>query len=237
MPQLQQAMVRNRLLRAMAPEDFARLQPHLEFAAVQIREPMVLPDRPVEALFFVESGMVSVCTAHEDTQIEVGLIGREGLVGVSPVLLCVDRTPHLHFVQIAGEVLGIGRDAFCDAVARSESLRRLLLRYIHTLMVQAAQTAHAHAALGLEGRLARWLLMCHDRVDGDELTLTHEFLSMMLGVQRAGVTLTIQNLEGAGRIRAKRRRIEVLDRDKLKALTNGSYGVPEAEYDRLIGSA
>ncbi|TGD94993.1 Crp/Fnr family transcriptional regulator [Methylobacterium nonmethylotrophicum] len=234
MPQPQQANVRNRLLRAMAPEDFARLQPHLETMAVQMREPMIAPDRPVEELFFVESGIVSITTGHDESRIEVGMVGREGLVGAAPVLLHADRTPHLHFVQVSGEVLSIGREPFCDAVEASAALRRLLLRYVHTVMIQAAQTAHAHAALGLEGRLARWLLMCHDRVDGDELTLTHEFLSMMLGVQRAGVTLTLQNLEGAGRIRAKRRRIEVLDREKLRALTNGSYGVPEAEYARLI---
>ncbi|GEP04333.1 hypothetical protein MOX02_23710 [Methylobacterium oxalidis] len=157
------------------------------------------------------------------------------MVGAAELLLGSGTTPHEYFVQMAGEALRMEAQALCAAVERSPSLRRLLLRYVHTLMIQGAQTAYANAAINLEGRLARWLLMCHDRSDGDELVLTHEFLSMMLGVQRAGITLAIQNLEGAGRIRARRRRIQVLDREKLEALTNGSYGVPEAEYGRLIG--
>ncbi|PIK74704.1 Crp/Fnr family transcriptional regulator [Methylobacterium frigidaeris] len=237
MPQTRQSILRNRLLRAMAPDDFERLQPHLDPIALQLREVVIAPDAPVDELFFLETGMVSISTAHDERRIEVGLIGREGLVGAVPVALDCTTTPHVFFVQLSGEGLSIGRDAFCAAIAESPALRRLLLRYVHTLIVQITQTAYAHASLSLEGRLARWLLMCHDRSDSDELVLTHEFLSMMLGVQRAGVTLAIQNLEGAGRIRAKRRRIEVLDRGKLLALTNGSYGTPEAEYARLIEGA
>ncbi|SFU69967.1 cAMP-binding domain of CRP or a regulatory subunit of cAMP-dependent protein kinases [Methylobacterium sp. 174MFSha1.1] len=237
MPQLRQSILRNRLLRAMAPEDFARLQPHLDPIALQLREVVIAPDAPVDDLLFLETGMVSISTAHDDRRIEVGLVGSEGLVGAVPVGLDCTTTPHVYFVQLSGEGLSIGREAFCAALDESPALRRLLLRYVHTLIVQITQTAYAHASLSLESRLARWLLMCHDRTEGDELVLTHDFLSMMLGVQRAGVTLAIQNLEGAGRIRAKRRRIEVLDRDKLMALTNGSYGTPEAEYARLIEGA
>ncbi|WP_208642219.1 Crp/Fnr family transcriptional regulator [Methylobacterium terrae] len=231
---LQQSMSRNRILRALAPEDFARLQPHLEPVSLQLREVVIAPDAPVDELFFPETGMISISTTHDERRIEVGLVGREGLVGAVPVALDCVTTPHVYFVQLSGEAHTIGREAFCAVLGESPALRRLLLRYVHTLIVQITQTAYAHASLSLEGRLARWLLMCHDRTDGDELVLTHEFLSMMLGVQRAGVTLAIQNLEGAGRIRAKRRRIEVLDRDRLLALTNGSYGTPEAEYARLI---
>lgn len=237
MPHHRPSTLRNRLLRAMAPEDFARLEPHLEPIALQLREVVIAADAAVDELFFIETGMVSISTAHDERRIEVGLVGSEGLVGAVPVALDCTTTPHVHFVQLAGEALSIGRDALCAALAESPTLRRLLLRYVHSLIVQITQTAYAHASLSLESRLARWLLMCHDRTEGDELVLTHDFLSMMLGVQRAGVTLAIQNLEGAGRIRAKRRRIEVLDRDKLLALTNGSYGTPEVEYARLIEGA
>lgn len=237
MPQIRQSTLRNRLLRAMAPEDFALVEPHLDSIALQLREVVVAPDAPVDELFFLETGMVSISTAHDERRIEVGLVGSEGLVGAVPVALDCIATPHVYFVQLSGEGLSIGREAFCAALAESPTLRRLVLRYVHTLLVQITQTAYAHASLSLEARLARWLLMCHDRTEGDELVLTHDFLSMMLGVQRAGVTLAIQNLEGAGRIRARRRRIEVLDRDKLLALTNGSYGTPEAKYARLIEGA
>lgn len=237
MSHLRQSTARNRILRAMAPEDFARLQPHLDPLSLHLREVLIAPDAPVDELFFIESGMVSISTAHDERRIEVGLVGSEGLVGAIPVALDCHSTPQVYFVQLSGEGLSIGRDALCAAIGESPALRRLLLRYVHTLIVQITQTAYAHASLSLESRLARWLLMCHDRTEGDEIVLTHEFLSMMLGVQRAGVTLAIQNLEGAGRIRAKRRRIEVLDRAKLLALTNGSYGTPEGEYARLIEGA
>ncbi|KMO28167.1 CarD family transcriptional regulator, partial [Methylobacterium tarhaniae] len=177
MPQLQQSTVRNRVLRAMAPEDFARLAPHLEPIALQLREVVIGPDAPVDDLFFLESGMVSISTAHDERRIEVGLIGREGLVGAVPVALDCISTPHVYFVQLSGEAFSIGRAALCAALDESPILRRLLLRYVHTLIVQITQTAYAHASLSLEGRLARWLVMCHDRSDSDELVLTHEFLS------------------------------------------------------------
>ena len=237
MVQLLQSGVRNSLLRVLSADDFALLAPHLEPMVTQLREYFVTAKEPVTECHFPESGFISVVTTHDGREIEVGLIGREGLVGALPVMLDDDRSPFVSYVQMSGTVLGISTPILLDAVERSRSLRRILLRYVHTFMMQVAETAYAQGALGLESRLARWLLMCHDRVDGDELALTHEFLSIMLGVQRAGVTLALQNLEGAGRIKGRRKRILILDREPLKALTNGSYGVPEAEYERLIGRA
>lgn len=233
--ELRQACIRNGLLRALAPDDFALLAPHLRAIDVRLREDLIVADRPVTRCHFPESGVASVVARHDGTEIEVGLVGREGLIGAAPVLLGDDRSPHTHFVQIDGRMLAIAAPALRDAVARSRSLQHMLLRYVQTHLIQVAQTAYAQAALDLESRLARWLLMCHDRVDGDALLLTHEFLSIMLGVQRTGVTLALQNLEGAGLIRNRRKRIEILDRARLEALTNGAYGVPEAAYRRLIG--
>uniref|UniRef100_UPI0035CA9236 Crp/Fnr family transcriptional regulator n=1 Tax=uncultured Methylobacterium sp. TaxID=157278 RepID=UPI0035CA9236 len=140
-------------------------------------------------------------------------------------------------MQLAGEGLRITVDALCSAVGASPSLHRLLLRYVQTEIVQTRQTAYVNGSFNIEARLARWLLMCHDRVDGDDLLLKHDFLAMMLGVQRSGVTLALQNLEGAGRIRARRGRITVIDRERLEAMADGSYGAPEAEYGRLIEGA
>ena len=124
------------------------------------------------------------------------LPGREGSVGATPVLLGAHRTPHHCFIQAPGEMLAIDTAAFCAAVDQSPSLRKLLLRYAQVQFVQAVQTAFVNATYQSEVRLARWLLMCHDRVDGDELVMTHEFVSLMLGVQRSSTTLAIQSLEG-----------------------------------------
>ncbi|WP_336492685.1 Crp/Fnr family transcriptional regulator, partial [Methylobacterium nigriterrae] len=194
-------------------------------------------NKPVQRLYFLESGISSITAEGANGRVEVGIIGREGLSGAVPVLLGTDRVPHEQFIQLPGEALRISVQALCAAVDESPSLRRLLLRYVQTEIVQVRQTAYVNATYNLEPRLARWLLMCHDRVDGDELLLKHEFLSMMLGVQRSGVTLALQNLEGAGRIKNTRGRIRVINRELLEVLADGSYGQPEAEYVRLIEGA
>ncbi len=128
MPQPRQSTLRNRLLRAMAPEDFARLPPHLEPITRQLREVVIAADAPVDELFFLETGMVSVSTAHDGRRIEIGLVGPEGLVGAVPVALDGVTTPHVDFVPLSGEGLSIGREAFCAALRDSPRLRRLLLR-------------------------------------------------------------------------------------------------------------
>lgn len=237
MAQAQPFTGRNRLLRVMAPEDFARLQPHLEPVDLLSQQSLIRPNARTEHLYFMESGISSITAEGANGRVEVGMIGREGLVGATPVLLGSDRVPHDHFVQVAGTALRIRAEVVSTAVDESRALHKLLLRYIQTEMVQVRQTAFINATLNIEARLARWLLMCHDRVDGDELLLKHEFLSMMLGVQRSGVTLAMQQLEGAGRIRAKRGRITVLDRELLEEVADGGYGAPEAEYARLIEGA
>lgn len=220
----------------LSATDFTLLQPHLKSVKTPIRMMLIAPGEPIEHLYFIESGLASITSGGEASKIEVGMIGREGVVGASTVLLGGEHSPHEHFVQMAGEALRIETVALCAAADESLSLRKLLLRFVLTELVQARQTAYVNASFGIETRLARWLLLCHDRVDGDEFPITHEFLSIMLGVQRSGVTLAMHNLEGAGYIRARRGRIEVLDRDRLREAANGSYGTTEAEYARLIGT-
>jgi CRP-like cAMP-binding protein len=226
--------VRNRLLRASAAEAFAVLQPHLQRVEVPLGEVLIRQHQPVQSLYFLESGIASITAEGSNGRVEVGIVGREGLIGAVPVLLGTDRMPQDHFMQVPGEALRIAVEALQDAVEANASLRRLLLRYLQTEFVQIRQTAYSNAAHTIETRLARWLLMGHDRVDGDELPLKHEFLSMMLGVQRSGVTLALQNLEGGGCIRGRRGRVIVRDRDLLTQVANGSYGTAEAEYARLI---
>jgi CRP-like cAMP-binding protein len=153
-----------------------------------------------------------------------------------PVLLGADRTPHETFMQIGGAALRIGADAFRHALEQSPALQKLLLRFVQVFHLQTAQTAACNGSHPVGRRLARWLLMCHDRLDGDELPLTHEFIAVMLGVRRPGVTEALQMLETEQAIRAERRNIVVLDRRRLEETAGDGYGGPEAEYERLIGS-
>ncbi|CAO4186339.1 Crp/Fnr family transcriptional regulator [Methylorubrum extorquens] len=238
MSQPQQSTVCSRLLKAMSPDDFARLQPHLEPLATELRQTLITPNEPVTQLFFPETGYASLVTqGSQGNKVEAAIIGREGLVGASPVLLGADRTPHHMFVQAPGEMLAIDKGALCAAIDQSPSLRKLLLRYIQVLFIEAVQTAFVNATYQIEVRLARWIVMCHDRANGDELTVTHDFVAVMLGVQRSSATLAIQALEGHRLIKAQRGRMTVLDRQALIKVANGGYGLPEAEYARLIEGA
>jgi len=224
-------------LKALSADDFALLQPHLQPLATDLRQTLIAPHEPVRQLFFPEVGFSSITTSGSGGTVEVGIIGREGLVGASPVLLGSDRTPHHHFIQNAGEMLSIDTEALCAAVSESASLHKLLLRFIQVQIIQTAQTAFVNATYTVDVRLARWLLMCQDRLDGDELHLTHEFLSMMLGVQRSSTTLAVQSLEGHRLIKARRGRLTILDRKAMEAVADDGYGLPEAEFARLIERA
>ncbi len=164
------------------------------------------------------------------------MVGYEGFVGV-PLLLGTDRTPHTTMVQAEGQTLRIKADEILAALSASAALRSALGRYVQSLIVQVGQTVYANAELNIEARLARWILMTHDRLTRQELPLTHDFLSMMLGVRRSGVTTSIHIMEGAGMIQAKRGRIIVLDRDKLVDLAGDTYGPAESEYERLIAES
>ncbi|SFV13119.1 cAMP-binding domain of CRP or a regulatory subunit of cAMP-dependent protein kinases [Methylobacterium sp. UNCCL125] len=221
----------------MLSDDFALLQPHLEPVSTELKQSLIRPHEPVRQLYFPEVGFGSVTASGSGGQVEVGLVGREGLVGALPVLLGSDRMPHECFVQNAGEMLQIETVALCAAVSQSASLSKLLLRYIQVQFIQTAQTAFANATYTIDVRLARWLLMCQDRLDGDDLQITHEFLSIMLGVRRPSTTLAVQALEGHRLIRARRGKITILDREALAAVADDGYGLPEAEFARLIESA
>ena len=229
-----QSNVRNRLLRTMEPADFASLAPHLEPIAAPLRHVLIAPLEPITHMHFVEEGLVSLISDTAENRIEIGVVGYEGLAGVS-LVLGADRTPHVALVQADLTALRIPADCVVAALAASPTLRSVLGRYVQSLMVQVGQTVHANADLTIEGRLARWILMNHDRLGHDELPLTHEFLAIMLGVRRPGVTTATHILEGAGMIRTKRGRIIVIDREKLMDLAGDAYGLAEAEYERLLG--
>lgn len=236
MSQPKQSNVRNRLLAALSPDDFARLAPSFEIVSLPVRETLIVPGERITHAHFVEDGLVSLIADTAEGRIEIGLVGREGLVGV-PLVLGTDRTPHIALVQAGLVALRIAARPLTAALDASPALRGVLGRYVQGLIVQVGQTVYANTDLTIEARLARWILMTHERLDGDELPLTHEFLSMMLGVRRPGVTTATHVLEGAGMIRARRGRIIVLDREKLEDMAGDAYGPAEAEFERLLAEA
>lgn len=237
MSQIQQTTAQNRLLKTLSSADFRLLAPDLTEVETQLRQVLIAPDQPFQHLYFMEVGFASIVAGGASDKVEVGMIGPEGVVGASCLILDSDRNPHEHFIQVPGRALRIEARAMSDALSKSPTLHRVLSRYVFTELVQSRQTAFVNATFAIETRLARWLLLCHDRAGSDEFAVTHEFLSVMLGVHRSGVTLALQNLEGSGRIRAKRGRIQILSRDRLIDVADGSYGTTEAEYDRLIPGA
>jgi CRP-like cAMP-binding protein len=151
------------------------------------------------------------------------------------VLLGLERPAHETFIQTAGRGACITAGKLTAAMDKSPSLRRNFLRYVHTLMIQMAFTALANGRYKIEERLARWLLMADDRAGSDTIHLTHEFLALMLGARRAGVTNALSAFQKRGVLRVARGSISILNRRALEEAANGSYGVPEAEYDRLFG--
>ena len=220
----------------MSPDDFALIEPHLERVNIEHGQMLAQANTRIEHLYFPESGIVSLTAKTPDAATtEVGIVGREGLTGTA-VLLGADQAPNDTFVQVEGDTaLRIETDALRAVIAQSPALHGLLLRYVQSFIVQCSHSTVTNAHYRLEARLARWLVMCHDRVDGDDIKLTHQFMSMMIAAQRTGVTVCLHVLEGWGMIRSKRSRVEILDREKLIELAGGAYGVPEAEYRRLIG--
>jgi CRP-like cAMP-binding protein len=234
MPDPSQSEVRNRLLKAMPPQSFEALRSHMELVDLSLKQDLVEADQPNAFVHFIESGLASVVAESSDGEsVEIGHVGREGMVGYH-VMLMTPTSSHRTFMQSPGSAIRVAVDPFMAALEEHRSMRNLLLRYVHCCEVQLGHSALANGRYNMHERLARWLLMCHDRLDGDDLALTHEFLSLMLGVRRSGVTEQLHILEGLHAIRATRGNIRIIDREKLEEVAGGCYGAPEAEYKRLI---
>lgn len=226
----------NLLLQALADEDLELLKPHLTRVKLDREDCLVTANEPIEHVYFPEGGIASVVSDMPETgAIETGIFGYEGVTAL-PAILGSDTAPTRTFIQVDGSTaLRIGLTELRAAMAQRPAIQLVLLRYVQTMFTQVTHSAVTNAHHRMEARLARWLLMCHDRVTGDEILLTHEFMAMMIGVQRTGVTVTLHILEGGGAIRSKRGRVTILDRERLEDLAGDAYGAPEAEYRRLIG--
>jgi CRP-like cAMP-binding protein len=236
-PHQHNSPVRNGLLAALPPEDLARLRPGLRPVELPFDQTLYPADGTVEAVLFVESGMVSLIATLEDgEQVEVGIAGREGLIGL-PLALGDDRSLVEAKVQMEGTALRMDAAALRDGMEGSAALRGLLHRYALAFQAQVSLTAACNARHAIEQRLARWLLIAHDRAGMDEFPLTHEFVSMMLGVRRPGVSLAAGVLQKAGLIRYARGRMEVTDRPGLEAASCECYHTARREFARLLGTS
>jgi CRP-like cAMP-binding protein len=218
----------NRILARLARADLDLLAPHLEPVDLPLRRPLEAANKRIDHVHFIEAGFASV-VANGTTKpsIEIGLIGREGMTGLA-VVLGNDRAHHATYMQAAGHGQRMRVAALRDVIERSVTAHRPMLRYVHAFLVQATTTALANGRSKIEERLARWLLMARDRLDGDQLQLTHEFLGLMLGTHRPGVTIALQELEKQNLIRRKRGVITILDRRGLEKKSNGTYVPSEA---------
>jgi CRP-like cAMP-binding protein len=165
--------------------------------------------------------------------IEIGVVGSEGMTGLA-LLMNVDRTPLDTLVQIDATAQRIRADRLRAAMDENPGLNRLLTRYAHVFLIQAAFTALANGRHTVEERLARWLLMAHDRAEHDHVSMTHALLAVMLGVRRPGVTVALKALEQRGLIQVGRGLVSIIDREGLEIAANGIYGRPESEYRRLF---
>lgn len=223
----------NRLLRAL-DDGFNTIAPLLTPIHLRQGDILLRAGEPFAQALFIETGVISLIAAAGHREIEVGLIGPEGMTG-SELLASDPCSPYKMVVQTAGQARAIDHDDLVSVCAILAPLRMMVSRFGRTLGIQTAFTALVNGRFKLEQKLARWLLMMEDRVASRHITLTHDFLAVMLGVHRPAVTLALQMLEGRGLIKSMRGQVQIRDRQGLVEFAGGAYGQPEEEYRRIMG--
>ena len=225
----------NRLLKLMHDADYVRLAQHLEPIDLPAGTLITEANEPIKHMHFLESGVASLITrAPSGRRAEAGLIGREGFT-IPALAMDVERLPHDSVMQVAGQGYRVEREIFIGISRESPSFLNLLLRFAQCLLVQMSYTVLSNAVHQIDVRLARWLLMLHDRSPADDLAITHEYIAVMLGVRRSSITDALHVLEGIQAIRSERGHVLIRNRTRLEEVAADAYGVPEAEYRRLIG--
>jgi CRP-like cAMP-binding protein len=224
----------NRILASLPQETLDYLRPHMERVTLHHGQHVIVPDEPIDHCYFPVNCLLSLVTRLEDgSAVESGTIGREGMSGV-PVLLDAERTPMPTFTQVPGEALRVSARLVKDLYDRGGEFKRVLNRYMHTVIVTGSHATACNALHRLEQRFCKWLLVSSDGVGSDEVNLTHEFLSVMLGVRRAGVTEAAIRLQEQGLINYARGRVRIEDRAALEATACECYRRTRAEYERLF---
>jgi CRP-like cAMP-binding protein len=226
---------RNWLLGALPRVELAALLPHLELVRLEHQDNFFTPPgRTINSVFFPETAVISFVSMFDDGgTVEVGTAGCEGMVGLG-VFLGEPTSMVRWFTQIPGTASRMDAATFARLAAAPGTLHRLMLRYTQAFLMQVSQTAACNAAHLVEQRCARWLLMTHDRVEGDDFPLTHEFLAFMLSVRRAGVTLAMRALQDAGVVRCTRGHVHVVDRAGLERASCECYRVVSSYFTRLL---
>lgn len=235
MPPIDQHKVKNRILSALPTAEFARVAPSLHRVELSLGQTLHRAGDAIEDVYFVEDGFISALAMLSNAQaIEIGLIGAEGLCGVS-VILGASASYSEMMCQTGGGAYSMPAAALVDVLAQTPQLRDLLLRYVHVFGVQVSQTAACNGHHELGQRLARWLLAAHDRSGVPELSLTQDLIAVMLGVRRSTVSVAAGTLQKAGVIRYQHGRITVLDRAGLEDAACECYEAVASEYRRLFG--
>jgi CRP-like cAMP-binding protein len=225
---------RNLLLRMLGPEARERLRPSLRRTRLDRGVCLDRTGDPVQVVHFPENGIISSLARHSGGPgAEAGMIGYDGFTGIS-LVLGDERSQTDMTVQVPGEAFAVESAVLARLLREDPGTHALLLRYVNSYILQATQSLVAMAKTNLEERLARWLLMAHDRVRGPRLELTHEFMAGMLGTRRAGVTVALHQLEGKALIRSERGTVTIIDRSGLEELAGEFYGMPEMHYRRLM---
>jgi CRP-like cAMP-binding protein len=207
---------KNYILNRLPDEEFKLLLPELKEVSLKLGDVVNRPYEPIRDVLFPDNAMISVITGTPGGQLsEAGVVGHEGMLGIA-VVLGAEATPHENIVQLAGTALKLSAKSIGEYFERCPALRKLLLRFTHAHMMQVTQTALCNRIHHTEQRLARWILMTHDRSDSDVLGLTQELLSIMLGVHRPSVSHVAGRFKKAGFIQYQRGRITVLDRNGTK---------------------
>jgi CRP-like cAMP-binding protein len=227
---------KNRLLTSLPLNEYERLRPHLIPVALKYKCMLYRADQPIEFVYFIETGVGSLVNTMKDgSAAEVGTIGNEGIVGL-PIVLGDKQAPTSVYIQVAGNGIKMKASLFQKEMERNTFMRTSMLHYAQAFFNQVSQSAACNTFHPLEQRCCRWLLMTSDRMQSDDFPLTQEFLAMMLGVRRAGVTVAANALKRAGLIEYTRGQIKILDHDGLKRRSCECYGVTKRDFDRLFGA-
>ncbi|WP_114520770.1 Crp/Fnr family transcriptional regulator [Altererythrobacter sp. ZODW24] len=221
--QIEQSASENNLLAGLSADDFGILSSGLVRVDLPRGTELSVPGQEIQYCWFIEEGIASMVASSRDGQeAEAGIVGREGMIDVA-TFLGGSSSGLRSFMQISGQGLRIPARTVVTAYKSSATIRSAFNLFANNLIFQIAQTALANASYSVEQRLARWLLMCSDRLSDDEIALTHEFLSVMLNVRRAGVTMAVQSLQSAGHLKARRGSLQIVDRPGLEDFASDAY--------------
>jgi CRP-like cAMP-binding protein len=224
---------KNRILASLSKAEISRLSQHMSPVDLPAGKTLLDPGEEITHAYFLETGLASVVVAMADgTMVETGITGNDGLVGF-PVLLGTKTMPTRTFMQIPGAGYKIKANHLIEEFERVGTLHKMIQRYFQAHLVLTGQTAACNRLHDIAERLARWLLMCHDRMEADTFAITHEFLGHMLGTPRSTVTLAAGILNKAGLIAYSRGKVLVKDRKGLEKAACECYQTIRKEFDRL----